>query len=290
LRIVIKIASDENLPQRQTYKRVSKQLFRDTYNGNHPKRAKKAKVSMRKLKTIAKRLLRELERTMSEEHKRKYQERLQILNKVMTQQRKDKNKIYSIHKPYTDCIAKGKAHIKYEFGNKIGLNIDAKNLIIQSILAFRGNPHDSKTIEPLIKQSLKLNGYIPNEIVYDRGGRGSKEIMGSKISTPSKTLKKDSEYEKRKKRRKFRRRAAIEPVIGHLKTDHRMHQCYLHGEKSAQINALLAAAGWNFKKRMEKLIKAFLFLFFQLKKIFNSKFDSIFYNHQYLFFNEKLSY
>jgi transposase, IS5 family len=84
----------------------------------------------------------------------------------MTQQRKDKNKIYSIHKPYTDCIAKGKAHIKYDFGNKIGLNIDAKNLIIQSILAFRGNPHDSKTIEPLIKQSLKLNGYIPNEIVY----------------------------------------------------------------------------------------------------------------------------
>jgi transposase, IS5 family len=182
---------------------VSKQLFRDTYNGNHPKRAKKAKVSMRKLKTIAKRLLGELERTMSEEHKRKYQEKLQVLNQVLTQQRKNKNKIYSIHKPYTDCIAKDKAHIKYEFGNKIGLNIDAKNLIIQSILAFRGNPHDSKTIEPLIKQSLKLNGYIPNEIVYDRGGRGSKEIMGSKISTPSKTLKKDSEYEKREKTKKI---------------------------------------------------------------------------------------
>jgi transposase, IS5 family len=63
---------------------------------------------------------------------------------------------------------------------------------------------------------------------------------------------------KGKKRRKFRRRAAIEPVIGHLKTDHRLHQCYLHGEKSAQINALMAAAGWNFKKRMEELTKAFL--------------------------------
>jgi IS5 family transposase len=157
-------------------------------------------------------------------------------------------------------------------------------------MAFRGNPHDSKTIEPLLEQSLKLTGYIPNEIVYDRGGRGPKEIMGSKISTPSKPLKKDSEYEKRKKRRKFRRRAAIVPVIGHLKTDHRMQQCYLHGERSAQVNAFLAAAGWNFKKRMEKLTNAFLFFFFQLKKIFNSNFNPIFFNHQNLFFKEKLSY
>ncbi len=151
---------------------------------------------------------------MSEEQKKKYQERLNILNQVMTQQRKGKNKIYSIHKPYTNCIAKGKAHIKNEmrsireyikkkvfdeqFRNKVGLNIDTKNLIIQSILAFKGNPHDSKTIEPLIEQSLKLTGYIPNEIVYDRGGRGPKEIMGSKISTPSKPLKKDSNMRKGK--------------------------------------------------------------------------------------------
>ena len=85
------------------------------------------------------------------------------------------------------------------------------------------------------------------------------------ISTPSKPNSTDTAYQKRKARKKFRRRAAIEPVIGHLKTDHRMAQNYLHGEKSPQINAFLAATGWNLKKLMEKLKKQSSFYFFQTK-------------------------
>ena len=91
-------------------------------------------------------------------------------------------------------------------------------------------------------------------MIYDRGGKGQKKIGETIISTPDgRPLKRDTEYQKKKKRNKFRRRAAIEPVIGHLKTDFRMGQNYLSGSDSPQINAFLAATGWNLKKMMRKL-------------------------------------
>ena len=97
-------------------------------------------------------------------------------------------------------------------------------------------------------------GHTPKELVYDRGGKGHKRIGSTMISTPdNRPLKRDTSYQKRKKRKKFRRRAAIEPLIGHLKTDFRMGQNYLHGKESPQINPFLAATGWNLKKMMKKL-------------------------------------
>jgi len=174
-----------------------------------------------------------------------------------------------LHKPFTCCIAKGKAHKPYEFGNKIGLMINPQSLVILGIDSFVGNPHDSHTIEPLLNQVERNFQYKPQEVVYDRGGRGRTEINGVKISTANKPLKRDSEYVKRTKRKKFRRRAAIEPVIGHLKQHFRMGQNYLHGDKSPKINALLAASGWNFKKLMEKIKqKSKNFLFEILQQLF----------------------
>ncbi len=250
------IASKEGVAQRQTYIRVSKQLVRETHNRNHPKRRKKAKKADAKLKTIAGRLLRELERELSEDTLKKHQENIDLFYRILSQKRTDKNKIYSIHKPFTACIAKGKAHKQYEFGTKIGLTTTFKSLIITAIKSYEGNPHDSKTIEPLLNQIKPNIGYTPQEIIYDRGGKGIKQIGNTKISTPDyRPLKRDTEYKKRVKRKKFRRRAAIEPVIGHLKTDFRMNQNYLWGEKSPQINAFLAATGWNLKKRMKQLKK-----------------------------------
>lgn len=140
------------------------------------------------------------------------------------------------------------------------------NLIVLAIEAYKGNPHDSNTIEPLINQAERLLQYKPEEVVYDRGGRGKSEINGVRISTPGKPLKKDSEYVKKTKRKKFRRRAAIEPLIGHLKKEFRMEQNYLHGENSPKINALLAAAAWNLKLLMRKLkieLQNFFFYLFQ---------------------------
>jgi len=261
------IANKEQIDQRQSYVRVSKQLLRDTYNPMHPKRRKKARKAGQKLKTIAGRLMRELARTLSDDRLVVYQSELDVFKQVLAQKRGDKNKIYSLHKPFTGCIAKGKAHKQYEFGNKIGLVATSKSLVITAIKSFEGNPHDSKTIEPLLNQLESNNLKIPKEIVYDRGGRGQKQIRNTIISTPdNKPLKGDSDYQKRKKKKKFRRRAAIEPVIGHLKTDLRMAQNYLHGEDSPQINAFLAATGWNLKKMMRKLKSDIIFWLFKLYK------------------------
>ncbi len=250
-----RIASEFDLPQRQCYPKISKQLLRDTHNAKHPKRAKKAKKAQAKLRTIAGRLLRELKRNLPKAVQQAMQAHLDNMEKAITQKRNDKDKIYSIHKPFTSCIAKGKAHKQYEFGNKIGLVVNTESLVINAIQAFAGNPHDSKTIEPLLDQMSESKIKLPKELIYDRGGKGKTTIKGVTISTPKPPTKNTTDYQKRKARKKFRRRAAIEPVIGHLKTDHRMGQNYLHGEKSPQINAYLAAAGWNLKKLMKKLLQ-----------------------------------
>jgi len=234
------IAGKEGVSQRQTYTKTSKQLLRNTHNSTHPKRRKKAKKSGRKLKTISGRLIRELERKLSTVQLEKYSSVINMYIEVLAQKRLDKNKIYSLHKPFTACIAKGKAHKQYEFGNKVGLITTFKTLIITAIKSFEGNPHDSKTIELLLDQMQSNFNYTPQEVVYDRGGKGQKQIGNTKISTPDyKPLKRDSEYQRRSKRKKFRRRAAIEPVIGHLKSHYRMGQNYLSGSTSSQINAFL---------------------------------------------------
>ena len=261
-----KIAVDEQVEQRQSYKRVSKDLLRKTYNSNHPKRKKNATKAQRKLRTIAGRVVRELIRELPKDIFGKYEPELRLYQQVLNQKRSDKNKIYSLHKPFTACIAKGKSHKQYEFGNKTGLVINPKELIILGIKTFQGNPHDSRTIEPLLDQIDDNLGYLPEELVYDRGGRGRTIIKGVHISTPKPPLKRDNRYARIKKRKKFQRRAAIEPVIGHLKKEFRMEQNYLTGEKSPQMNAFLAATGWNLKKMMEKLKKELLWLYFSFWK------------------------
>src|SRR5690606_30705570 len=154
-----------------------KQLVRETYNGKHPKRAKKAKKAQTKLKTISMRLIRELIRNLDETQLAFYQPQLDLYTKVVNQKRGDKDKIYSIHKPFTRCIAKGKAHKQYEFGNKVGL-ITTSNKgkkIITAIQAYLETPYDGHTIEPLLEQMESVGQKLPKELVYDRGGKGKSE-------------------------------------------------------------------------------------------------------------------
>lgn len=278
-----KIAEKEGIKQRQRYTKVSKQLVRDTYNGKHPKRAKQAKKSGRHLKTIALRMIRELERNFNEKQKAFHQQTMDLYTKVVNQKRGDKDKIYSIHKPFTRCIAKGKAHKQYEFGNKVGLVTTSNKgkKVILGIKAFLQTPYDGHTIEPLLEQMEDNGQKLPKELVYDRGGRGKTEIKGVKISIPNTPKKTDNAYQKQVKRQKFRTRAAIEPIIGHLKTDFRLAQNYFHGESGPQINALLAATAWNLKKMMEILKQKIIFHFYQLliilfsNTIFKSRMDRV---------------
>lgn len=107
--------------------------------------------------------------------------------------------------------------------------------IITAIKAFTDNIFDGHTIEPLLNQMINHELKLPEELAYDRSGKGKTEISGVKIITPGKPKANDSEYYKRQKRKKFRARAAIEPIIGHLKTDFRMAQNYLLGEKGIHV-------------------------------------------------------
>ena len=262
-----KIAGNEGIKQRQRYTKVSKQMVRNTYNGKHPKRAKAARKSQRQLKTIAMRLIRELQRNFNAEQQEFYKDLMTLYTKVVTQKRNDADKIYSIHKPFTRCIAKGKAHSQYEFGNKVGLITTANKgkKIILGIKAFLQTPYDGHTIEPLLEQMETGGQKLPKELLYDRGGRGKSEIKGVKISIPSTPRKKDTAYQKQTKRKKFRTRAAIEPIIGHLKTDFRLAKNYFMGETGPQINALLAATAWNMKKMMELLKQKIIFLSYKIQ-------------------------
>jgi len=244
---------------------VSKQLVRETYNGKHPKRIKQAKKAQKRLKTLANKQLRELERKMTAEQKIIYPHDLKLYQRAVNQHKNDKDKIYSLHKPFTKRIAKGKAHKQYEFGNQVGL-ISGGNKgrkIILAIDAFLENIYDGHTIKPFLNQMITNEIDLPKELAYDRAGRGQSAINGVAIITPSKPKTTDNQYQKRTKRKKCRARAAIEPIIGHLKTDFRMQQNFLWGEKGVKINALMAATAWNLKKFMEKLKEDFLFFIFQ---------------------------
>ena len=183
----------------------------------------------------------------------------------MRDSEKSQKRLPSLHKPHTARIPKGRAHKRYGFGNKVGPTATmGGRIIITAIGAFEGDPHDSRTIAPLLEQGKRPNGHLPKELVHDRGGTGKSGIMGVAMAIPKPPPKRDTQYRKRKKRKKFGRRAAIGPVIGHLKKQFRMQRNYLMGKKAPTVNAMLAATGWNLKKLMEKLVEEKLYPFFKL--------------------------
>ena len=240
---------EESLPIRQTYTRTLKNLFRDQRFRNHPKNRKKALRADRKLKTIAGRLVRELERNLSP--KSKYQELIELFKMVLAQTRKSKNKIYSLHEPETGCISKGKEHKKYEFGNKVSIIRTASGLIIGAKSFIK--EYDGHTIGPALEQVKKLTGEYPNLLAGDRGYRGLKQYKETKIVIPDVPLKRDTRYQKEKKHKLFCKRAGIEPTIGHLKNDYRVKRNFYKGLVGDAINIMLAAAAYNFKRAMNSL-------------------------------------
>ena len=253
----VEIARKESISIRRSYKRTTKQLLRDTYNSTHPKRRKKAKWAQRKLKTIAGRLVRELDRKLP---KGVHDKELALFKQVLSQTRNSKNKIYSLHEPDVYCIAKGKAAKKYEYGCKASIVLTQTTGIIVGAMTFSENIYDGHTLEPALQQVAQLTGKFPQTATADRGYKGKTQIENTQIIRPSKPLKRDSVYQKRKKRKHCKRRAAIEPVIGHLKTDHRVARNFLKGTIGDEINIIMAASAFNFKKWMNKLTKELLAL------------------------------
>jgi len=248
-----KIAKKEDLELRQSYKRTLSQLMIDQRFREHPKRRKKAMAASRKIKTIAGRLIRDVERGLDDKDRLgAYDEQLWQYYLVLGQKRDSKDKIYSFHAPEVSCISKGKDHKKYEFGNKSGFVITKKSGIIIGAMAFEGNPYDGNTLEPQLGQVSDLMGRLPKIALVDRGYKGRKTILGVEIRLPGSGKGKTS-YEKHRDRVRFRRRAAIEPVIGHLKSDYRMFRNYLKGTEGDMINTIMAAVAFNMMKKLRQI-------------------------------------
>jgi IS5 family transposase len=246
-----RIAKEEKIQLRRTYvkeikkHRIALRFFR------HPKKIKKAKTAMKRLETIVGILIRDLSRNLSKERLAYHQETFTLFMKVVNQKQKDKEKIYALHEPHIYAIAKGKDHKKYEYGTKASIITTKNSGIIIGVVAHEKNTHDSKTLEAALSAANANRTKPIKEAICDRGYRGKKEVSGTIISIPDgKPKKRDTRYQKEKKREKFRRRAAIEPVIGHLKSDHRLSRNYLKGFIGDEINLLLAAAAFNLKKWM----------------------------------------
>ncbi len=249
-----RIAKDEEIQLRRTYvkeikgHRISLRFFR------HPKKIKKARSAMKRLKTITRILIRDISRKLGDKKLEKYQETFDLFLKVADQKQKDSNKIYSLHEQHIYVIAKGKDHKKYEYGTKASLVTTMKSNIIIGVAAHQKNEHDSKTLEAALESANKHRTKPIVEAICDRGYRGKKEVDGTVICIPDTPKKRDSKYQKEQKRKKFRRRAAIEPIIGHVKSDHRMQRNYLKGFIGDEINLLLAASAFNLKKWMNNFL------------------------------------
>lgn len=253
-----KIADEYNISLRQSYKRTLKSLRRDQRFRAHPKTRSKAQKADRKIRTIAGRLVRELERNLAPDNK--YLNDLALFGKVLAQRKQDKNKIYSLHEPEVCCISKGKEHKKYEFGNKASFVRTVSGVIVGA-QGFR-NHFDGHTLPSVLEQVERLRGKQAKRAVVDRGYRGQRQIKDTEILLPDSPKKSQSNYRQNQLRKAHKRRAAIEPVIGHLKQDHRLGRNFYKGVVGDNLNIMLAAAAFNFKRMMNKW-KISFWLFWQ---------------------------
>lgn len=260
-----KIAEEENIELRQSYKFTVKKLrniqrFKKSKNG-----FAKARKASKKIKTIAGRLVRDVERKLEPADANKYAMDLSLFKKVLAQKRSDTNKTYSLHEPEVKCFTKGKEHKKFEFGSKASFLITQRTNVIVGALNFSDNVHDSKTLSKAIEQYERLMNKAPKNIFLDRGYRGPKMINNTALHTP-----KPDKNITTTKRKRHRRRAAIEPVIGHLKRDYRMARNYLKGTVGDAINVMMTASAMNFKRMMNKWKEQLVFFALRFLQLLNS--------------------
>lgn len=230
---------------RQTYCRESK-MHLIKYSGYaHAKQFSRAKKILKRMKTILGRVIRDIERQYVNGQDDKFDGLLDIAKKILIQERKDKNKIYSVHEPDVECITKGKAHKRYEFGCKASIMTTNKSNWIIGAKALHGRPYDGHTIPDVLDQAKKIVGKLPFRIYADKGYRGASPPVGVNIFISGQKRGLD-----KKTKRLLKRRSAVEPIIGHLKDGNRMRRNFLKGIDGDKINVILAAAGRNFAKLM----------------------------------------
>ena len=253
-------AKKRDISLRQNYNRKSKQLLAQQSRYAHARQMKRAKKCTRSLRTYLGRVIRDIERKYPEPD----QELIQLLDiskRIHKQQQKDKNKVYSVHAPEVECISKGKAHKRYEFGCKVSVAATSKGGWFVGAMAVHGNPYDGHTLSKTIEQVERI-APKPEHAFVDMGYRG--HGYNGQVNV---------HVDKRRRGRIakslwrwMKRRAAIEPGIGHLKREHRMDRNRLKGKSGDRFNAILSAAGMNFAKLLRWLDEFLRLIFIWLFK------------------------
>jgi IS5 family transposase len=241
-RALVRMAGSAGIPLRQTYVRLGRQALARQGRYAHARQMKRARRETRRLRRYLGRVIRDIRRKCLRPAPA-LKSLLERSERIFRQQRHDTKKLYSVHAPEVECIAKGKAHKPYEFGCKVAVVTTSKSNWVVGIDAVHENPYDGATLAPALSQVERITGVRPEAAFVDRGFKGTAHhpagvavyVSGRKRLT--RTL-----------RVLLRRRSAIEPVIGHLKQEHRMERNHLLGQEGDRINALLTGCGFNLRK------------------------------------------
>ncbi|MDI1260953.1 IS5 family transposase [Aquabacterium sp.] len=261
---VVAAAKRAGIALKQTNAQEGKTLRRKAGGYAHAKQFKRLRKTVKRQRTILGVVMREVQRKLEADraavaaggapvhqpHDPKALSDLALwlerAERIRTQQRNSKNKLYALHAPEVECISKGKARNPYEFGVKVSLAITHKQGLMVGARSFPGNPYDGHVLSAQLEQTTNLlqdTGRSPKQVIVDLGYRGvDADNPGVQIIHRGK-YKSLSEQEKKL----LKRRQAIEPLIGHTKADHRMDRCWLQGALGDALHALSCAAGYNIR-------------------------------------------
>jgi len=244
-------AKSRGIELRQSYVRVGKRAAVMGGRYAHAKQFKRMHRQLRKLRTYVGRLIRDIRRKATD-----MDEGLATLldraERIRGQQPKDKNKLYSLHEPEVQCISKGKAHKRYEFGQKIAVATTNRSNWFVAAHLLENNPYDGHTLTETLTVAERVTGVSVKDAYVDKGYRGHGYTGGADVHIAGQRRKNTTRAERKRRRR----RSAIEPKIGHLKSDHRMGRCFLARLAGDAINAVLAAAGSNLRKLLGLIRRA----------------------------------
>lgn len=255
-------AKDAGIELKQTFAKEGRLLRFKAGRYAHAKQFKRMGRAIKRQRTIVARIARQMERgasAFSPAVRDALQGSLAQARQIVAQAASRKNtgstpKLYAWHAPEVECIAKGKSKTPYEFGVKVGIAATLKHNLIVGARSFAGNPYDGHTLHEQLEQAsilMQETGQKPQTAYVDLGYRGVD------ADNPEIAIKHRGKYKTltEQERKLLKRRQAIEPIIGHLKADHRMDRCYLKGEKGDRLNAVLCAAGYNIKWLLRMIAK-----------------------------------
>lgn len=247
---LVKLADEHGIALRQNYNREAPRIAAQIGRYAHAKQFKRMHKAVKILKTRVGRVYRDVQRNLDqipEAHQARARDLLSRVNRILTQQRKDKNKLYALHAPELECISKGKTRTPYEFGVKVTVATTLNEGLVVGIRSMPGNPWDGDTLEETVEQASILMDRMPKTVIVDRGYQGIK-VEGVQILRSG-----QRRGVTRGLKAMIKRRSAIEPTIGHMKTDGRLGRNPLKGSLGDALHAVLCGAGHNLRLLMKRL-------------------------------------